>query len=123
MDIYYLNDCGIIRKAILRDQLSDVLVFTKEDGPRLSSYTYGYVYKLINTYTGQVLKKWKNGEDNLNIDDVLLKSKQKKLEQEESWYMECNRVYCEMMHKLFSQKLEEYIKRQWELNEQYNPMF
>lgn len=116
MDIYYLNDCGIIKKAILRDQVSDKLVFTKEEGQRLSRHTYGYVYKLINIYTGQVLKEWKTGEDNLNIDDVLLKSKQKELEQEESWYMECNTAYCEMMHKLFLQKLEEYIKRQWELN-------
>lgn len=112
MDIYYLNECGSIRKAILIDQLSDVIVFTKEES-RLSAK---YFYKLINIYTGQVLKKWKNVKDSLNLEDVLSSSKQKELEQEESLYMRCNRAYCEMMHKLFLQKLEEYIKKQWELN-------
>ena len=116
MDIYYLHDYGFVRKAILRDQLSDVLVFTKEKEPSLSRKTYLYVYKLINTYTGQVLKEWEHDEDNLNIDDFLLRSKQKELDREESWFMECNPTYCEMMHKLFLQKLEGYIKRQWEVN-------
>lgn len=138
MDIYYLNDCGIIRKANLVADLSyesGGFVLTEEllyaHRTRIPcTQKRKYSYKIINTDNGRIVAQWEIEEDYgfdcINENDFdkkhkeylheLIKDKEeyfKKLVREKGLIELYNRAYNETLRKLFRQKLEEYIKEQW----------
>lgn len=140
MDIYYLNDCGIIRKANFIADLSyesGGFVLTEEllyaHRTRIPcTQKRKYSYKIINTDNGRIVAQWEIEENYnccINEDEFnkkhkeyfheLIKDKEeyfKKLVREKGLIELYNRAYNETLRKLFRQKLEEYIKEQWKMN-------
>ena len=138
MDIYYLNDCGIIRKANLVADLSyesGGFVLTEEllyaHRTRIPcTQKRKYSYKIINTDNGRIVAQWEIEEDYgfdcINENDFDKKHKEylhELIKDKEEYFRKLtlgkgliefyNRTYNEILRKLFMQKLEEYIKEQW----------
>lgn len=127
MDVYYLNECGIIRKAEYVSEFKFTpncsLVLTKElhkryfhgsyDQERLGEYSILYIFKIIDTFSGEVLKTFESKES--NISDLVIKIA-KETEKEHLLNLDVNYIYRDTMRKLFMQKLEEYIEKQWKAN-------
>lgn len=111
MNIYYLNGCGNIETGYFVEKIGNA--FTIIQVLSLRTATLG-TYKIIDNYTGEVLAK-ENGK-NQSLDpfersdhpftDYDIRQVANELEQESP-------AYREVMHKLFLQKIEEYIKEQW----------
>ena len=88
MDIYYLNDCGIIRKANFVADLSygsNGIVLTEEllyvHRTRIPcAQKRKYSYKIINTDNGRIIDQWEIEEDYglncINEDDFDKKHKE-----------------------------------------------
>lgn len=141
MDIYYLNDCGIIRKANFIADLSygsNGIVLTEEllyvHRTRIPcTQKRKYSYKIINTDNGRIIDQWEIEEDyglNCTNEDVFDKKHKEYLPElikdKEEYFKNSilakgllefrNRAYNETLRELFRQKLEEYIKEQWKAN-------
>lgn len=110
MNVYYLNKCGNIEKGYFIKAIGDKLTIIRVFTIRANN---NVIYKIIDNYTGEVLAKLDGNQPfdpfknkDYPFTDYDIRQVNTELEQESP-------AYREIMHKLFMQKLEEYIKEQW----------
>lgn len=114
MSVFYLNDCGNIETGYFVEKIGNACTIIQVLSLRIATLE---TYKIIDNYTGKVLAK-ENGKNqsldpfersNHPFTDYDIRQVANELEQESP-------AYREVMHKLFLQKIEEYIKEQWKAN-------
>ena len=114
MSVFYLNDCGKIETGYFVENIENVCTIIRVLSLRTATLE---TYKIIDNYTGKVLAKENRKNQSLDpfkssdhpFTEYDIRQVANELEQESP-------AYREVMHKLFMQKLEEYIKEQWKVN-------
>lgn len=112
MSVFYLNGCGDIETGDFLEEgngLTIIIVWSiRAKNNR--------IFKIIDNYTGEVLAKKERAEPFDPFKGIKHPFTEHDVRQINNELKQQSPAYREVMHKLFSQKLEEYIKEQWKEN-------
>lgn len=115
MSVFYLNDCGDIKTGDHIKEIGKNLTIIIMWSIRTQN---NMTFKIIDNYTGTVVA---TKEANEPFDPYTFKKSNHPFNEHDINYVineieQQSPAYREVMHKLFLQKLEEYIKEQWKTN-------
>lgn len=112
MSVFYLNNCGNVEKGDFVEKgngLTIIIVWSLRTKNNMT-------FKIVDNYTGNVLDIKEANEPFDPFEKIKHPFTEFDVRRINTDLEQQSPAYREVMHKLFLQKLEEYIKEQWKMN-------